>query len=104
MTAEQARELKNLRKQEAQSLKAITSEERRLRGSIQRLEASAARLIRSFERSHNQRCKNVQRTLTKELKPLRTQLFKLTEGRVPQASALAAIRKRIAILEGRLES
>lgn len=104
MTTEQARELKDLRKQEAHTLKLITREERRLRGEMQRAEAAAQKTRAAQTRAYHQSQKEVERKLNAQLKPLRTQLFKLTSGRVPERSALAAIRKRIAVLEGRLEA
>lgn len=104
MTAEQAQELQGLRKQEAHTLKLITRAERRLRGTIQRLESNAQKVLAAQERASRRKRKNMERTLISEIKPLRTQLHKLTSGRLPPSSALAAIRKRICVLEGRLEA
>jgi phage shock protein A len=104
MTAEQARELKTLRKQEAQQLKAISKEERRLRRELDKLDTWLANFRRRQENELRKALKTVHCEHAKRAKPLRAQLHKLSAGRVPQASALAAIRKRIAILEGRLES
>lgn len=104
MTTEQAAELKRLRKDEAQKLKDVTQLERRLRSQIQRTEAAGIKAGRQLDRSTRKAQAMLSRETIKRIKPLRTQLHKLSEGRVPEASALAAIRKRIAVLEQRLTS
>lgn len=104
MTLEQAAELKALRKQEAASVKAVDQLERDLQKQINKIAADRHRHCLRLRRACDQAERLEVRTEAKLIKPLRTQLNKLTQGRVPEASALAAIRHRIAILEQRLTS
>lgn len=104
MTTEQAAELKALRKEEAAKLKAVTKLEKSLRRDIDKVVTAEARNLRNIQRRHREAIAAENRAATKLIKPFRTQLHRLNEGRVPEASALAAIRKRIAILEQRLTS
>lgn len=104
MTTEQAAELKTLRKEETQKLKALTRLEKQLRADIRKHEAHEAKLKARLEKALRHELRENSRTTAKHIKPLQTMLHRLSQGRVPEASALAAIRKRIAILDQRLTS
>ena len=104
MTLQQSAELKALRKDEATKLKAVTRLEKQLRAKLEALVRKESASYRKIERQARAEKKAISRAINAEIKPLRTQLNRLNEGRVPEASALAAIRKRIAILEQRLTS
>lgn len=104
MTTEQSAELQSLRKQEAAKLKALTKLERSLGAQINRCESAYTKELAAYRRAHDKAVTLALRAKAKELKPLRTQLHRLTAGRVPEASALKSIRHRIAVLEGRLTS
>lgn len=104
MTREQARELKQLRAREARLIKSIDVAKRKTLHRIARLQdemsRNHSRLLRELGAKQKEFCK----PLRAEIRQLTTQQHRAGEKRTPEHRELAAIAKRIAILEGRLGS
>jgi hypothetical protein len=104
MTREQARELKQLRAREARLTKTLSVAERRNRARIARLRDEIDRNWSRLSRELGVQSRAFAKPLRAEIRQLTTQLHRATEKRTPEHRELAAIAKRIGILEGRLGS
>lgn len=104
MTREQARELKQLRAREAKLNKAVSREAVSARRRIARLNDEMSRNHGRLLRELGAKQKEFSKPLRAEIRQLTTLLHRGTEKRTPEHRKLAAIAKRIAILEGRLGS
>ena len=104
MAREQARELKQLRAREARLNKTISREavtaRRRIAHLNDKMSRNHGRLLREVGAKQKEFCQ----PLRAEIRQLTTLLHRGTEKRTPNHRELAAIGKRIAILEGRLGS
>ena len=104
MTREQVRELKQLRAREARLGKQIVRAGQQARRRCDRIDAECAahhaRLLRDLGAQQRAYCA----PLRAEARALRTTTTRLLTGRAPENRELAAITKRIGILEGRMSS
>lgn len=106
MSREQTRELKQLRVASDRITRGLTTSLDRLRGQAAKLEQAITRGTQRRQSAKSPRAKISARVAVniarRQLKPLRTQIVRITEGRTADHNKLAAITKRIAVLEGRL--
>ena len=104
MTREQSRELKYLLKHERQLSRCIdrvTIQSRAQRSKLERqIERHATASMREAERLHCEYAKPIRA----EIRQLTAALHRTREDRTPECRELASVRRRIAILEGRLGS
>ena len=108
MSAEQTRELKQLTKRAASLTKQCDRVKAATGRQIERLETAihngCHRIRNQHRRAANAECKALAKPLRAEQRQLRTLSARVLAGRTPEQRELAAITKRIAILEGRLGS
>ncbi len=104
MTQEQLRELKSLRKEEAQKTKAVIKLERSIARQLQAAVTASEKAQAKATARHAKEMKQLISAGFKTTRKLHNQLGTVKAGRIPENAALKAIRKRIAILEGRLSS
>lgn len=104
MTKEQRRELAELKRREKAALKSIDTAEVQIRKKITAAQVEADVAERQAVKEHSKVLKNIRSNRAKALKPLRTALARLQGGKAPETAELESVRRRIAILEGRLAS
>ncbi|MBV5324643.1 MAG: hypothetical protein J0626_04900 [Rhodospirillaceae bacterium] len=104
MTKEQARELKELRRREAGLSRQIDTTCRAARSSVDKLDGRLARECARIDRAAVKAKKMLAQPIRAEQRQLRTYVARAIAGRSGEARELAAITKRIAVLEGRLGS
>lgn len=104
MTKEQRRELSELKRREKAALKSINTAEVQIRKQITTAQVNADIAERQAVKVHSKTLKNIRSDRAKALKPLRTALARLQAGKAPETAELESVRRRIAILEGRLAS
>jgi hypothetical protein len=100
MTAEQNKELRELRKTEKLMIRAEGARERRLLADIARVEKYLARRCKQLRAKAEKAVRLEEKEAARLVKPLQKEWSQLTRGLVKN-DKLAAVRHRIAILEGR---
>jgi len=104
MTREQVRELKQLRAREARLGKQIAHASDSARRRCRKIDAMCAAHYTILLRELSAQQKRFAGPLLKEARTLRNTSLRLSTGRAPENRELAAVTKRIGILEGRMSS
>lgn len=104
MTKEQRAELRELRQRESTFTRALETGVRQASKQLASLDTRLVRECAKIDRAAVKAKRMLEQTIRAEQRELRTYLNRVEKGNCGQSRELAAINRRISILEGRLNS